>query len=407
MSRFVPLLPFVLGFLAMAGLVHRAFWVWLGRAFPRLRARLRVPLLSVICVLYVLPLARDFVPVHPQPHLSPWLLAAELGLLWHLGLAIGMAPIVAGWTLTAVARWRERRAASRASDAPAAAAEPDPAAARGLARRALFEQVAGSAVLGASAAVIGWGGLRGRFEWQVDEVPVRLARLPRALDGFTIVQLSDLHVGAFLGERELDRVLDGVRALKPDLIAITGDIIDFDARWIPLAARKLGELSAPGGVVCIPGNHDYYTGIGPVLSGLRRAGLDVLVNRHRLVAGGALAIVGVHDLWAPRAERGRAPDLARAVAGLDPEGPRVLLAHQPRFVRELGPHRVDLQLSGHTHGGQVNPGIAPIRLFVRYVAGLYQVDETQLYVNRGLGTAGPPTRVGAPPEITKLVLVAG
>jgi len=164
-------------------------------------------------------------------------------------------------------------------------------------------------------------------------------------------------------------------------------------------------------VVCIPGNHDYYTGGSAVLGGMRRAGIDVLVNRGRVIApgdGGGFALLGVDDLSARAGQRQTAgPDLALAQSMVPPDLASVLLAHQPRFAATAAHRGVDLQLSGHTHGGQINPGFRAIDLLFRYVEGRYQVGPMQLYVNRGFGTVGPPTRVGAPPEITKIVLVAG
>jgi predicted MPP superfamily phosphohydrolase len=263
--------------------------------------------------------------------------------------------------------------------------------------------------------MVGWGAVRGRYEWQVEEIPIRLSRLPKALDGFTIAQISDLHVGTFIGERELALGLEVVRRVRADLIVITGDIVDFDPGYIALAAGRLGALSAREGIVCIPGNHDYYTGAKGVMDGMARAGIDVLLNRGKVIArgDGGISILGVDDLSGarPSPDRGPGPDLPRALAMVPPDLASVLLAHQPRFVDRYaragkGP-RVDLQLSGHTHGGQINPGFSPAGLFLPYLAGRYDVGDTVLYVNRGFGTAGPPSRVGAPPEITKIVLVAG
>src|SRR5262249_46187287 len=161
-------------------------------------------------------------------------------------------------------------------------------------RREALERIGGAVAFAATGAAFGWGTIRSRFEWKVEEVPIKLARLPRALDGFTIVQISDLHVGMFVGERELARGLGLIDRLRADLIGVTGDIVDSNASFVPVAARSLGALRAREGVVCIPGNHDYYTGASAVLEGMRRAGLDVLVNRGKVVAGadGGFALLG-------------------------------------------------------------------------------------------------------------------
>ena len=257
---------------------------------------------------------------------------------------------------------------------------------------------------------MGWGILRGRYDFQIEEVPIRMPKLPKALDGFTIVQISDIHVGTFIDEEFLRQGLAFVEKAKPDLVAITGDIIDIDPRWARLGGRVLGSAKAKYGVVCVPGNHDHYAGIDAVTDGMQRGGIDVLTNRGKVVASagtGGLAILGVDDLWARKRGPGRGPDLARARAMVPPDMATVLLAHQPPYVKETVGQGIDLQLSGHTHGGQINPGFTPANFVMRYVAGVYEHEGTTLYVNRGFGTAGPPSRVGAPPEITKIVLVAG
>jgi uncharacterized protein len=273
----------------------------------------------------------------------------------------------------------------------------------------VIEGTIGAVTWAAAGGTLGWGTLRGRYDWTVEEVAIRLPKLPKVLDGFTIVQLSDLHVGTFIRERELGMGLGVVRGLRADLVAITGDIIDSDARYVDLAASRLGALPARYGVVCIPGNHDHYTGVSTVLSGMRRAGIYVLLNRGKVIApgdGGGFALLGVDDLAARNSRTGSGPDLALAQSMVPPDLATVLLAHQPRYCAFASRAGIDLQLSGHTHGGQINPGFRPIDLFFRYVAGRYVVGATQLYVNRGFGTVGPPTRVGAPPEITKIVLIA-
>jgi hypothetical protein len=388
------------GFLLSYGLVallHWAAWRWLAQAAPRWMERHRRATLAVFVLLFCLPLARAASFLHARA--AVWSIAAAFGMLWHLGIAMTMAVIGlvrAGRALEA--RWARRKGALG----------PDAAV---LGRRQVLESAVGAIAFGASGATLGWGTWRGRYEWSIEEVAIRLPKLPRALDGFTIVQLSDIHVGTFIGERELDRGLGLLRGIRADLIAITGDIVDADPRYVPIAARCLGALAAREGVVCIPGNHDYYTGEDAVLGGMRRAGIDVLVNRGRIIApgdGGGFALLGVDDLSARTGRRrGAGPDLALAQSMVPPDRATVLLSHQPRFAAVAERAGIDLQLSGHTHGGQINPGFRPIDLFFRYVAGRYQVGGMQLYVNRGFGTVGPPTRVGAPPEITKIVLVAG
>ena len=266
--------------------------------------------------------------------------------------------------------------------------------------------------------MFGYASLVSRTDWEIVELPIKLARLPKALDGFTIVQISDIHVGNLMGEATLRRGLDRVMAAKGDLIVVTGDIIDHEAEYIPLGARMFARLVARAGVYCIPGNHDHYTGANEVMDAFAKAGLVTLVNRHVVVPGseGGLVLAGVDDRWASRNRRtvpgGGGPDLIEALADSPPDAARVLLAHQPPYVDEYT-ERVDLQLSGHTHGGQINPVGPILPALIPYLRGHYRVDPAgadggkQLYVNRGFGTAGPPARIMSRPEITQIVLVSG
>jgi uncharacterized protein len=272
-----------------------------------------------------------------------------------------------------------------------------------LPRRTFLEAAAATSAVALGGGSAFYGAVYGRHDYSIEEVPVSLEKLPRELDGFTIAQLSDVHFGAFVGDKELAAGVELVRSIRPDLVVLTGDLVDSDPLFAAVLgrfARRLGEV-AP--VFAIPGNHDYYAGIEETLGQLRDAGAGVLVNRHQRVGEGRIVLAGVDDVWGARVRRG--PDLERALAGAPPELPRVLLCHNPVFFPEAA-DQVDLQLSGHTHGGQFNPGVrvADLVLPFGYVAGRYERGASQLYVNRGFGTAGPPARLGAAPEITKIVL---
>lgn len=278
--------------------------------------------------------------------------------------------------------------------------------------------------VGVSLAIGGgstaYGMTFGRHDYALEEQAFRLARLPRTLEGYTIAQLSDVHVGAFVGDAELRAAEALLRRARPDLIVLTGDLIDHDVRYTPrLGAfvRRLAELGARDGVVAIPGNHDYYAGIEDVLETLRDAGARVLRNDGVLVPDGERAsaaevtrgfsLLGVDDVWARRYGEVGGADLPRTLAFARPETARVLLCHNPELFPEAA-GQVDLQLSGHTHGGQVTYLVRPADLFLRhgFVMGRYERDGSQLYVNRGFGTAGPPIRIATPPEVTKIVLSA-
>ncbi len=291
--------------------------------------------------------------------------------------------------------------------APPASVAPSPA----IPRRAFITRAAsGSAMLiGGSSSL--YGSLFGRHDYQIEEVPVPIPNLPRSLDGYTIVQLSDIHFGTFVGDAELEAAVEHVRLARPDLVVLTGDLVDHDAAYAPYLGRLVRRLNELGrdGVAMIPGNHDYYAGVAEVLAAAEGGGAEVLVNGSRLIGdrGGQFALVGVDDVWTGRNGFDGGPDLDRALLTVPDDMPRVLLCHNPVFFPEAA-GRVDLQLSGHTHGGQVNLVVNPAEVVLPYgyVAGLYERGGSTLYVNRGFGTAGPPSRVGSPPEITKLILTA-
>ena len=281
---------------------------------------------------------------------------------------------------------------------------------RELPRRELMSRVlAGSAVtIGASTAA--YGVLFGRHDYAIEEVPVKLSGLPRTLDGFTIVQLSDVHLGMYVGEREIRSAIELVGRAKPDLIVLTGDLLDHDPGYRQLLGSMVRRLGDQAPVAAVPGNHDYYAGVTETMSALREAGADVLINRGKIIGdpGGKFALLGVDDMWSRRYGRNRGPDIDRAIASVPSDAARVLLCHNPAYFAEAAPH-VDLQLSGHTHGGQVNlGGIRPAKLLLPYgyVEGRYVRDNAQLWVNRGFGTAGPPARISAAPEVTKIVLTS-
>lgn len=278
-------------------------------------------------------------------------------------------------------------------------------------RRDVLRQLSvGSALaLGSGASV--YGAIVGRRDYRVDEVPVSMPGLSRALDGFTIAQLSDIHFGLFGGEAEIRIAEELVARTKPDAIVLTGDLVDHDPRYAPLLGQLVRRLTplAREGVIAVPGNHDYYTGIDVVIDVLRRAGARVLVNDGLVIGepSQGLALLGVDDVMSSRFRRGGGPDLDAALRKVPGGLPRVLLSHNPvTFPSFAG--RVGLQLSGHTHGGQVNvgPRLADYVLPHGYVAGLYERAGSRLYVNRGFGVAGPPARLGAPPELTKIVLTS-
>jgi predicted MPP superfamily phosphohydrolase len=281
---------------------------------------------------------------------------------------------------------------------------PDPA------RRQLLARGAAGAVGVMSAGVTGVSVRGALADIEVKEVEVRLPKLPPALDGLSFVQLSDVHIGPTIGRGFIRDVVEKANALRPDALIITGDLVDGSVAQLHPHAAPLAELKARFGRYFVTGNHEYYSGADEWVEHLGVLGFRVLRNE-RVRLGDATAsidLVGVDDYSAGRFGSDQGPDLARALAERDPERCAVLLAHQPKEIVRAGAAALDLQISGHTHGGQLWPFSEVVGLVQPYVAGLYRHSpETQIYVSRGTGYWGPPMRLAAPAEITKIVLVRG
>jgi predicted MPP superfamily phosphohydrolase len=328
------------------------------------------------------------------PVLGTFAAMAVLGLLLS---SVLLAPYALGRSLVRIFR----RVTRREHVPESAPANPS--------RRAFVHQAAVGGALGVGIGATTYGTLVGRHDYELETVPIRLAKLPRALDGFSIVQLSDLHVGSFVGDYEFRRGLELVRRARPDLVVLTGDLIDHDLRYTEQLGRFARALSGVSrrGVYAVMGNHDHYTGVLQVEAALARAGAHVLTNRHVRIgdAQHGFVLAGLDDVIGSGPDRG--PNLERAFAGTDPDQARVLLSHNPGYFQYSHTH-ADLTLSGHTHGGQITLFINPAQLILRHglVRGHYLRDDSQIYVNRGFGTSGPPTRVGSTPEITKLILTS-
>ncbi len=267
---------------------------------------------------------------------------------------------------------------------------------------------AGQLQAGIAVALVGVALLAGiasaRGKAKIERVEVPIPGLPPAFDGYRIAQVSDIHIGQTLGKDFLARMVGQVNALQPDAIAITGDLIDGQVDALKDEVAPLSGLRAKDGAFFVTGNHEYYYDGFGWEDAVRRLGVTVLHNSHRLVQRGdaALALGGIPDH--DGASFGAPTRMDRTFAGAPEAAPRVLLAHQPRSVRFTAGHRVALQLSGHTHGGQFFPWMLFIRFQQPVVSGLAKLGEGWVYTSRGTGYWGPPLRLGAPPEITELIL---
>ncbi len=261
-------------------------------------------------------------------------------------------------------------------------------------------------VLAVLATVVGY--IDARRRPRVVDVAVPLLDLPPALEGFTIAQISDVHIGPTIKRDFLRRIVEIVNSLDVDLVAVTGDLVDGSVEQLAVHVEPLSHVRARHGAYFVTGNHEYYSGAPAWIAELRRLGLHVLLNEHVVLShGGAqLVIAGVTDYSAHQFDPAQRSDPEAALAGA-PSGlrPRVLLAHQPRTAAAAADAGFDLQLSGHTHGGQFWPWNLFVRLQQPFTAGLHRLGKLWVYTSRGSGYWGPPKRLGVPSEIARVRLV--
>jgi len=261
-------------------------------------------------------------------------------------------------------------------------------------------------LLAALATIMGYIGAKRRP--RVVDVAVPLSGLPPALEGFTIAQISDVHIGPTIKRDFLRRIVETVNALDADLVAVTGDLVDGSVEQLAVHVEPLSRLRARHGTYFVTGNHEYYSGAPAWIAELRRLGLRVLLNEHVVLShgGSRLLIAGVTDYGAHQFDPAQRSDPEGALAGAPPGlRPRVLLAHQPRTAPAAADAGFDLQLSGHTHGGQFWPWNLFVRLQQPFTAGLHRLGSLWVYTSRGSGYWGPPKRLGVPSEIARVRLV--
>ncbi|MFJ5198795.1 metallophosphoesterase, partial [Streptomyces sp. NPDC088443] len=315
------------------------------------------------------------------------------------------APLSVGTAVGGTASTPEA-AASQANGSGAATApeddSPRPPDTAAPSRRLFVSRVVAGAAAAAAVGTVGYGTygvLRGP---KVKRVTVPLAKLPRAAHGYRIAVVSDVHLGPVLGRGFAQKVVDTINATQPDLIAVVGDLVDGSVKDLGPAAAPLAQLRARHGSYFVTGNHEYFSGAEQWVEEVRRLGINPLENDRREMPYFDLA--GVNDIAGE--DEGQGPDFAKALGDRDTTRACVLLAHQPVQIHDAVEHGVDLQLSGHTHGGQLWPGNLIASGANPTLAGLDRHGDTQLYVSRGAGAWGPPTRVGAPSDITVIELAS-
>ena len=266
-------------------------------------------------------------------------------------------------------------------------------------------------LLGLAVTLAGF--LNARRTAVVRRVDVPIKGLPAAWHGFTVAQISDVHVGPTIGHGYLQRIVNKVNALQADMVAITGDLVDGGVSELAAQVAPLADLSSRHGTFFVTGNHEYYSGAHAWIVELRRLGLTVLMNEHVVLTSPSvpgqvsaqLVLAGVTDYSAGHFDAAHRSDPAAALIGAPLDAVRLLLAHQPRSALAAAQAGFDLQLSGHTHGGQFYPWNLLVRLQQPFTAGLHKLQDLWVYTSRGTGYWGPPKRFGAPSEITLLRLV--
>ncbi|WP_435869549.1 metallophosphoesterase [Actinoplanes xinjiangensis] len=290
------------------------------------------------------------------------------------------------------------------TDTPAstesAAGDPSPTDRQGIERRLLLAR--GTAIFAGltAAGITGYGVKTATSAPQIDRVQLPMAKLPRAMDGTRLAVVSDIHIGPLTGVNHAQRIVQVINSVNADLVCIVGDLVDGSVAELGRFAAPLGGIESRHGAFFVTGNHEYYSGAEEWINEVSRLGIRPLRNERVAING--LDLAGVNDLSGE--EQGDAPDFARALGDRDTARPVVLMAHQPVAAVEAAPYGVDLQVSGHTHGGQMAPFNLLVKLQQPVVSGFGEVDGVPVYVTNGAGFWGPPVRVGAPPQVTVIEL---
>jgi len=365
-------------------------------------------------ILYFSLFAYNLLGVERNP--EPTRLTLQAALLeapfrwWVLCSLLGFLVAVFFWLADRTARglrWSYDK--SRRSTAP------DPPSPE---RRHFLEQTA-LAVSAAPFVAGAYGLLYGRINLETTNQRIKLRRLPKAFEGFRITQLSDIHIGPFMSAEEIRKYVAIANQTRPDLIVLTGDFVTWDPSTQGAVVKALAGLKAPYGVLGCLGNHELWAKIEDSITRLfAEEKVRILRGEQRSleVDGETLNLIGVDFQTQTRMGPPGAGIVPKYLEGMErwmrPDTANILLSHNPNTFDRAAQLGIDLSLAGHTHGGQVtlefiHPGLSPSRLITRYVKGWFQKGESQLYVNRGIGTIGVPIRLGAPPEITVFELTRG
>jgi uncharacterized protein len=391
----------------VAGLIH--FYLWkrlvgdpvVGRWKRRVGAVTAVLLAALIPVTFAVSRVRS----------AEWL--AWPGYLW-LALMFYLLVVLIPLEIPRLAVslvWRRSERADRNREAASEAlgvrsnaggAMADAAAERDqlMARRLLLAR--GAAIFAGLTAVgvTGYGVRTALGTPRLDRVQIPLAKLPRGMDGTRLAVVSDIHLGPLAGSHHVDRIVRLINSVNADIVCVVGDLVDGTVGELGRFAAPLAGIESRAGAYFVTGNHEYYSGFAPWIDEVTRLGVRPLRNER--VSLGGLDLAGVNDLGGVDFQDG--PDFGRALGDRDPARPVVLMAHQPVVAKDAARFGVDLQVSGHTHGGQMAPFNLLVKLQQPVVSGLGEVDGVPVYVTNGAGFWGPPVRVGAPPQVSVIDL---
>ncbi|MEU8606679.1 metallophosphoesterase [Actinoplanes sp. NPDC048791] len=276
----------------------------------------------------------------------------------------------------------------------------DSPSSQGIDRRLLLAR--GAAIFAGltAAGITGYGVKTALGPPQLDRVQLPMAKLPRAMDGTRLAVVSDIHLGPLTGTNHAARIVNLINSVNADIVCIVGDLVDGSVAELGRFAAPLADIKSRRGAYFVTGNHEYYSGYQEWVAEVARLGVKPLRNERLELDG--LDLAGVNDIGG--VDFGDGPDLRRALGDRDTSRPVVLMAHQPVVARDAAPFGVDLQVSGHTHGGQMAPFNLLVKLEQPVVSGFGTVDGVPVYVTNGAGFWGPPVRVGAPPQVTVIEL---
>jgi predicted MPP superfamily phosphohydrolase len=276
-------------------------------------------------------------------------------------------------------------------------------------RRGFIVNAMNYGVVAAAALSTGYGFAEAKQIPGVKRVPIKIDHLPPDMDGFRIVQITDLHVNPTFRRDAVQDIVAVVNTLDADIVALTGDLVDGSVAQLGFDVAPLKQLKSAFGNFFVTGNHEYYSGVVEWIEEVKRLGFSVLLNEHLVITRGQakMVLAGVTDYRGGNFLPDHRSDPQRAINGAPPAAVKILLAHQPKNIFKAAKAGYDLQISGHTHGGQFFPWNLLVGFSQPYVSGLHKHENTQIYVSRGTGYWGPPLRLGSPSEITLIKLVSG